>query len=245
MPPAPADAVKELAPTGTLRTAINFGNPVLAQFDPANGEPRGVSAALGRELARRLGVPIEFVPYKAAGQVTAAARSGVWDIAFLAIDPARAVDIAFTPPYVLIEGTYLVPNDSPLRAIDEFDREGVRIAVGEGSAYHLYLKRALKRAKLVAVQTPSDHVSYFLKERLEAAAGVKQPLVRFVAENPGVRVIEGRFMVIEQAMGTPQGRPEGLRYLRGYIEEVKASGFVARELGRSGQADATVAPPAP
>jgi len=245
MPPVPADAIRELAPTGKLRAAINFGNPVLAQRDHATGEPRGVSAALARELARRLGVPIEFVPYKAAGQVTAAARSGVWDIAFLAIDPARAVDIAFTPPYVLIEGTYLVPNDSPLRAIDEFDRAGVRIAVGEGSAYHLYLKRTLKKATLVAVQAPSDHVSHFLREGLDAAAGVKQPLVRFAAENAGVRVIAGRFMVIEQAMGTPQGRPEGIRYLREYIEEMKASGFVARELERSGQTDAMIAPASP
>jgi polar amino acid transport system substrate-binding protein len=244
MPPAPADAIRELAPTGKLRAAINFGNPVLAQRDPATGEPRGVTAALARELARRLGVPIEFVPYHAAGQVTAAARSGVWDIAFLAIDPARAVDIAFTPPYVLIEGTYLVRDDSPLRAIDEFDREGVRIAVGDGSAYHLYLKRTLKKATLVAVRTSRDNVNYFLAERLEAAAGVKQPLVRFAAENPGVRVIEGRFMVIEQAMGTPQGRPTGARYLCEYIEEMKASGFVARELERSGQADAAVAPTA-
>jgi len=244
MPPVPADAITELAPTGKLRAAINFGNPVLAQRDPATREPRGVTAALARELARRLGVPVEFVPCDAAGQVTAAARSGVWGIAFLAIDPARAVDIAFTPPYVLIEGTYLVRDESPLRAIDEFDREGVRIAVGDGSAYHLYLKRTLKKATLVPARTPGSNVNYFLEERLEAAAGVKQPLVRFAAENPGVRVIEGRFMVIEQAMGTPQGRPEGARYLREYIEEMKASGFVARELERSGQTDAVVAPPA-
>jgi polar amino acid transport system substrate-binding protein len=135
-----------------------------------------------------------------------------------------------------------VRTDSPLRAIDEFDREGVRIAVGDGSAYHLYLKRTLKKATLVAVQTSSDNVNHFLKEGLEAAAGVKQPLVRFAAEHPGVRVIEGRFMVIEQAMGTPQGRPAGARYLREYIEEMKASGFVARELERSGQTDAVVAP---
>jgi polar amino acid transport system substrate-binding protein len=244
MPPAPADAVRQLAPTGKLRAAINFGNPVLAQRDPATGEPRGVTPALARELARRLGVPVEFVPYDAAGRVTAAARSGVWDVAFLAIDPARAADIAFTPPYVLIEGTYLVRNDSPLRAIDEFDREGVRIAVGDGSAYHLYLKRTLKKATLVPARTSSENADLFLKEGLEAAAGVKQPLVRFAAEHPGVRVIEGRFMVIEQAMGTPQGRPEGARYLSEYVEEMKASGLVSRELERSGQADAAVAPPA-
>jgi polar amino acid transport system substrate-binding protein len=244
MPTVPVDALRELAPTGVLRAAINFGNPVLAQKDPATGEPRGVSAALARELARRLGVPVAFVPYDAAGKVTAAARSGAWDIAFLAIDPARAADISFTPPYVLIEGTYLVRDDSPLRAIGELDREGVRIAAGEGSAYHLYLRRTLKHATLVAVGTSGDSVRHFLDAHLEAAAGVKQPLARFAAQHPGVRLIEGRFMVIEQAMGTPQGRPAAAAYLRAYIEEMKASGFVGRELERSGQKDATVAPSA-
>jgi len=244
MATAPADAIRELAPTGKLRAAINFGNLVLAQKDPATGEPRGVSAALARELAARLGVGVEFVHYDAAGKVTAAARSGVWDIAFLAIDPARATDIAFTAPYVLIEGTYLVRKDSPLRAIEDFDREGIRIAVGEGSAYHLYLKRAIKKATLVAVQSSGGYLEHFLNERLEAAAGVRQALAKFAAGNPAVRVVEGRFMVIEQAMGTPQGHPAGAAYLSDFVEEMKASGFVARELARSGQADATVAPSA-
>jgi polar amino acid transport system substrate-binding protein len=238
------EGVRELAPAGRLRAAINFGNTVLAQKDPVSGEPRGVSAALARELGRRLGVPVDFVLYDAAGKVTAAARSGAWDVAFLAIDPARAADISFTPAYVLIEGGYVVRKDSPLRAIGEFDREGVRIAVGEGSAYHLYLKRSLKKATLVAVSTSGDCVQYFLGANLEAAAGVKQSLVRIATDHPELRLIEGRFMVIEQAMGTPQGRPAGASYLRGFIEEMKASGFVARELQRSGQTDAAVAPPA-
>ena len=239
-----AEAIRELAPTGELRAAMNFGNSVLAQRDPATGEPKGVSAALARELASRLGVPVKFVPYDAAGKVTAAARTGAWDVAFLAIDPLRAADIAFTPPYVLIEGTYVVRHDSPLRAIEDFDRKGIRIAVGEGSAYHLYLKRTLKKALLVPVQTSGDCVEHFLKERLEAAAGVKQSLVRIAAGNPALRIIVGRFMVIEQAMGTLQGRPAASAYLRDFVEEMKASGFVLRELERSGQTDAAVAPPA-
>ena len=239
------DAVAQLAPTGTLRAAINFGNSVLAQRDPTSGEPRGVSPELARELGRRLGVKLAFVPYDAAGKVTAAASSGAWDVAFLAIDPARAELIAFTPPYVLIEGTYLVRHDSPLRAIEEFDRAGTRIAVGDGSAYHLYLKRTLKQATLVPVPTSGDCVEYFLREKLEAAAGVKQSLMGYAAGNPAVRLIEGRFMVIERAMGTPQGRPAGSACLREFVEEMKACGFVARELSRSGQTDAAVAPPAP
>jgi polar amino acid transport system substrate-binding protein len=239
----PPGARSELAPTGTLRAAINFGNPVLAQKDPASGEPRGVSVDLAHELGRRLGVPVALVTFDAAGKVFDAL--GAWDVAFLAIEPARAAQIAFTAPYVLIEGTYLVREDSPLRAIEDFDREGVRIAVGSKSAYDLYLSRTLKRAQLVRAPTSPAAIDLFMAERLEAAAGVKQPLVQFARSHPGVRVIDGRFMSIQQAIGTPKGRATGARYLREFVEEMKASGFVAAGLARSGQADATVAPAAP
>ena len=140
----PSGVRSELAPSGKLRAAINFGNPVLAQKDPATGEPSGVSVDLARELGRRLGVPVELVTFDAAGKVFDALKTGAWDVAFLAIDPARASEIAFTAPYVVIEGTYLVPADSPLRTIGDVDREGVRVAVGNKSAYDLYLTRTLK-----------------------------------------------------------------------------------------------------
>jgi len=240
---APLYVTYDLAPTGTLRAAINFGNPVLAQRDPVSGEPRGVSVDLARELSWRLNVPVELIPYDAAGKVTAAATSGAWDVAFVAIDPARAADIDFTAPYVIIEGTYLVPASSPLRTIEEVDREGVRVAVSNKSAYDLYLARVLKRAQLVRAPSPPASMEMFVRDRLEAAAGVKQPLVEFAKSDSNYRVIPGRFMVIEQAMGTPRGRGNGARYLRAFIEEVKASGFVARALERSGQRDAVVAPP--
>ena len=241
----PLGARSELAPTGKLRAAINFGNPVLAQKDPATGEPRGVSVDLARELGRRLGVPIELVTFDAAGKVFEALKKDAWDIAFLAIDPARAAEITFTAPYVVIEATYLVPADSPLRTIEDVDRDGVRVAVGSKSAYDLYLTRTLKRAQLVRVPTSPEAIDVFLKDKLEAAAGVKQPLVQFAETHPNVRVMDGRFMAIEQAVGTPRGREAGARYLRGFIEEMKASGFVAQGLERSGQGDATVAPKAP
>jgi polar amino acid transport system substrate-binding protein len=239
------DVAQDLAPTGRLRAAINLGNPVLAQKDPARGELRGISVDLARELGRRLAVPVELIAYDAAGKVTDAVKTGAWDIAFVAIDPARATEIAFTPPYVVIEGTYLVPADSPLRAIADVDREGVRIAVSSKSAYDLYLTRTLTRAQLVRAPSPPASIELFVKDRLEAAAGVKQPLVELAKSNPHLRVIDGRFMVIEQAMGTPRGRPNGARYLREFIEEAKASGFVASALEKSGQRDAAVAPPAP
>mgnify|MGYP003878425603 CR=1 FL=1 len=245
VPAVPPGARSELAPAGTLRAAINFGNPVLAQKDPATGEARGVSVDLARELGRRLGVPVTLVTYSAAGKVFEALKAGAWDVAFLAIDPARAAEIAFTAPYVVIEGTYIVPADSPLKAVGDVDRPGVRIAVGRNSAYDLYLTRTLKHAQLVRVPTSPGAVEVFLRDGLEAAAGIKQPLLQFAKTHPGVRVMEGRFMAIEQAMGMPRGREAGLRYLREFVEEMKASGFVARGLERSGQGDATVAPPAP
>jgi len=245
VPMVPPGVRSELAPTGKLRAAINFGNPVLAQKDPASGEPRGVSVDLARELGRRLSVPVELITYDAAGKVFDALKTGAWDIAFLAIDPARATEIAFTAPYVVIEGTYLVPTDSPLRAIEDVDRDGVRVAVGNKSAYDLYLTRTLKRAQLVRVPTSPEAIDVFLKDKLEAAAGVKQPLLQFAKTHLNVRVMDGRFMVIEQAMGMPKGREAGARYLREFTEEMKASGFVARGLEKSGQGDATVAPRVP
>jgi polar amino acid transport system substrate-binding protein len=238
------EAVRDLAPKGTLRAAINLGNPVLAQRDPKTGAPKGVSVDLALALGRRLGVPVALIPYDAAGKVFGAMKSNAWDIAFLAREPERAAEIDFSAPYVIIEGTYLVAAGSPLRAIDAFDRPGLRIAVGKGSAYDLFLSRTLKRAELVRAPTSPAAIDLFVKERLDAAAGVKQPLVAFAAANPGYRVIDGRFMAIEQAMGTPKGRPAGAAFLARFVEEMKASGFVAAALERSGQRDAAVAPPA-
>jgi polar amino acid transport system substrate-binding protein len=241
----PPQARNELAPTGTLRAAINYGNGVLAQRDAATGELRGVSVDMSRELARRLGVPVQLVPFDAAGKVAGAARTGAWDIAFVAIDPARAQDISFTPPYVVIDGGYMVPAASSLTKIEEVDRDGIRIAVGNKSAYDLYLTRTLKHAKLVRSPTSPEAPPLFLKEGLDGAAGVKAFLFEFARSNPAVRVMDGRFMLIEQAMGTPVGRPAGARYLSEFVEEMKASGFVAAALEKSGQRDATVAPKAP
>ena len=244
----PREVVADLAPTGRLHAAINFGNTVLAQRDPASGAPRGVSVALARALAERLGVPIEFVAFPAAGKVTAAieANPDAWDVAFVAIDPVRAAHIAFTAPYVVIEGSYLVPDGSALAATEDVDRAGVRIAVSGGSVYDLYLTRAIRHATLVREpKGPAASFDRFLAERLEAVAGVRQQLVAFAAAHHGVHVLPGRFMAIDQAMATPRRRTIGVRYLRRFVEDMKASGMVAHELAVSGHPDATVAPPAP
>jgi polar amino acid transport system substrate-binding protein len=246
----PPEVVKDLAPTGKLRAAINFGNSVLAQKDPATGAPRGVTADLATELARRLALPLEFVTFDAAGKVFEAVKTGAWDIGFVAIEPVRAAEIEFTAPYVLIEGTYMVRKDSPLKVIDDVDRAGIRIAVGTGSAYDLYLTRTIKNATIVRAATGGGRamIDLFHDEKLEVAAGVKQPLVAYAKTDPNVRVMDGRFMVIQQAMGTPkaryQGRAAAPNYLRAFVEEMKVSGFVADALRRSNQPDAAVAPPA-
>jgi polar amino acid transport system substrate-binding protein len=241
------DVLRDLAPNGRIRAAINFGNPVLAQKHPGTGEARGASVELARELARRLDVPLELVTFDAAGKVFEALKTSAWDVAFLAIDPVRAAEILFTPPYVLIEGTYIVRDDSPLRSIEDFDNPGVRIAVGRGAAYELFLARSLEHAQLVRAETSPAALELFLEQRIEAAAGVRQPLVAFAKSHSGLRVIEGRFTAIEQAMGTPKGREAGWKYLTAFVEEMKADNFIAAALARSGQTDATVAPryPAP
>jgi len=243
--PIASELLQQLAPTGRLRAAINYGNPVLAQKDAASGEPRGVSVDLAYALGQQLGLAVELVSFDIAGKVLEAVAEQAWDVAFLAIDPQRATQISFTSPYVLIEGGYLVPNNSPFLMPGELDRAGVRIAVGKGAAYDLYLSRTLKDAQLVRAPTSAAAIELFVSEGLDAAAGVKQPLTAYAASHRNVRVLEGRFMAIEQAIALPAGRPLAQQYLQAFIEQHKASGFVADALARSGQGDVTVAPRTP
>jgi polar amino acid transport system substrate-binding protein len=241
---APAGVIKELAPTGKLRTGINLGNAVLAQKS-ASGELGGISVDLARELAKRIGVPVELIPFTAAGRSFAAMAKGELDLAFFAIEPKRAAEVTFSPPYVIIEGAYMVPKDSPLKTPADVDRPGIRVGVGLNSAYDLYLTRTLKNATIVRAKVGGGQASIdlFYAEKPDAAAGVRQTLVAHAKTDPNVRVMEQGFMEIRQAMGVPPGRPLAARYVRDFIEEMKKSGFVAAGLKRSSQ-DAMVAPPA-
>lgn len=231
-----------LAPEGVLRVALNFGNPVLAKRHPDTGEPGGVSVELARELARRLDVDLTFISYDAAGHVFADVDNNIWDLAFMAIDPVRAQRVAFTQPYVVIEGTYMVPADSPLADIPDVDRDGVRIAVGRGAAYELFLSRHIQHARLVHAPTSAAAVDLFAEQGLEAVAGVRQPLLAWAATHPGYRVMPGRFTVIEQAMAVPRRHEAAIAMLDDYVARAKAEGFVADALTRSGETAATVAP---
>ena len=232
--------IAELGGTGKLRAAINFGNPILANRN-ANGEAYGVSVDLAREAARRLGLPAELVLFNSAGNVVDAIKAKQVDLAFVAIDPVRAADMDYTSPYVIIEGAYLVRNASALQRNDDVDKPGTRVAVGRGSAYDLFLTRELKSATLVHAPTSPAVTDLFIAQNLEVAAGVKQQLQGDAKRVGGVRLLPGRFMVIEQAMGVPKGRLAAQAWLSGFIEEMKASGFVADALKRHGIEGAAVA----
>jgi polar amino acid transport system substrate-binding protein len=238
----PAAAVAELAGTGKLRAAINYGNPILANRGP-DGQPRGVSVDLAREAGRRLGVPVELVTFTSAGNTVEAIKARQVDLAFVAIDPVRAADMEYTAAYVIIEGAYLVRNGSAVQRNEDVDRGGTRIAVGRGSAYDLHLTRELKNATLARAPTSPEVVDFFLAQNLDVAAGVKQQLEMDARRVGGVRLLPGRFMVINQAMGVPKGRAAAQAWLSRYIEEMKASGFVAEALKRHGIEGAAVAPP--
>lgn len=242
----PTAAVRaDLAPTGKLRAGINYGNFILVRKDPASGESRGVSIDLTRELARRLGVPVEIVAYDTIIAQVDAAKTGAWDIAFLGSDPARESVMSFTAAYMEIEATYLVPANSPLRAATDVDREGVRIAAPARANYELFLSRNLKKAKLVSAPNADAAFDLLVSGKVEAYAGLTQALIGLVDKLPGSRIVDGRFMAVQQLIAVPRGRDAGLSYLRGFVEDAKASGLVARAIESTGARGVTVAPRAP
>jgi polar amino acid transport system substrate-binding protein len=238
-------ARSDLAPTGKLRVGINYGNFLLVTKDPASGEPRGIAVDLARELGRRAGVPVEFVPYDAAGKLAEGVRAGSWDVGFLAAEPERANEITFSAAYLEIEATYLVPAGSPIRSIADVDRDGVRIAVAVKSAYDLYLSRTLRRAELVRAQGIDASYKLFVDAKLEVLSGLKPRLITDAETLPGSRVLDGRFTAIQQSIGAPKGRDAAAKYLREFVEDVKASGFVAQAIAKHGVRGVSVAPSTP
>jgi len=239
--PAP---MAELAPTGTLRVAINYGNAVLATRDAQSGELRGVTVDIGRELGRRLNLPVALIGYATVAQLMDATKSGAWDVAFLAVDPARMGELAFTAPYMEVEVTYLVGEASAFQKALDLDRAGVRIAVQERNAADLFLSKALKDATLVRARDESAAYRLFSSGAAEALAGNRQRLLAVAEHSPSYRLLDERFTAIPHAAAVPAGREAAARYVRQVIEELKASGFVANALEHAQLRGVVVAPPA-
>jgi polar amino acid transport system substrate-binding protein len=210
----------------------------------ASGDPEGVSPDMAREVADRLGVPVKYLPFKSPGELADAAAQGVWDIGLIGAEPQRAETIAFTAAYCEIEATYLVPAGSPLKSIAEIDAAGVRIAVTGRSAYGLWLDRNIKRAQIVRSETIDSAYEQFVREKLEALAGLKPRLLSDQEKLPGARIVEGKFTSVQQAIGTPRKNTKATAFLRDFVEAAKSSGLVARFIDRHKVRGLSVAPPA-
>ena len=237
-------AKSELAPSGKLRVGLNYGNFLLVLKDGPNGEPRGIAPDLGRELGKRLGVPVEFVKFDAAGKLADAVKDKQVDIGFLGNEPQRANEISFSAAYLEIPTTYLVPAGSKLQKIADVDKAGVRIAVANRSAYDLYLSRNIKHAELVRAEGIEGSYQLFVKDKLDALAGLKPRLVDDAAKTPGSRILDGQINAVQQSAGTPKGRDAAAKYVSEFIEEIKASGFVAQLIEKHAVRGVNVAPKA-
>lgn len=231
----------EFAPTGKLRIGLNMSNFLLTRTDAATGQPRGVAHDLAQELGRRLGLGVELCPYPNPGALADAANKGVWDVGFLGAEPLRANEIDFTPAYVEIDSTYLVPPGSALKEIGEVDRKGIRIIVPEKAAYELYLSRTIKNAELVKDKGGDLCFKRFVDEKFDALAGLRPRLITDQTKLPGSRILEGSFTAVQQAAGVPKGRANAAKYLTAFIEDVKASGLVAKAIKDNNVVGLTIA----
>jgi polar amino acid transport system substrate-binding protein len=242
--PLPHDIISDLAPTGVLRAGINLSNFLLVTKVNSTGDPEGVAPDLAGEVARRLGVSVKYVTFKSPGELADAIDKDVWDIGLIGAEPQRAETIAFTSAYAEIEATYLVPSGSRLKAIADVDSEGVRIAVTARSAYGLWLDRNIKHAELIRSDTLDSAYEEFVNAKLSALAGLRPRLLSDLGKLPGSRILDGRFMSVQQAIGTSRKNPAGAAFLRDFVEEAKASGLVAWLIERYKVRGLSVAPPA-
>jgi polar amino acid transport system substrate-binding protein len=238
------EIIAELAPTGVLRAAINLSNFLLVTGNSPSGDPEGVSPDMAREVARRLGVEVKYLTFKSPGELADAAADGIWDIGLIGAEPQRAEIIAFTPAYCEIEASYLVPAGSHFERIEDVDAEGVRIAVTGRAAYGLWLDRNIKRATLVRSDTLDSAYEQFVRDKLEALAGLRPRLLSDLAKLRGARIIDGKFMAVQQAIGTPRKNKAAPAFLRSFVEEAKASGLVAQLIEKHKVKGLSVAPAA-
>ncbi len=235
-------AKAELAPTGVLRAGINLSNFLLVTGRSTNGDPEGVSPDMARAIAERLGVPVKYVTFKTPGELADQAGSNVWDIGNIGAEPQRAATIAFTAAYCEIEATYMVPAGSPIKAIADVDRKGVRIAVSARSAYGLWLENNIKNATLVPVAGLDAAFKKFVEDRLDVLAGLRPGLLKDAEKLPGAKILDGKFSAVQQAVGTPKANAAGAKFLADFVEEAKRSGLVARLIEKHKVKGLSVAP---
>ena len=231
----------EIAPSGTLRIGLNYSNFLLVLKDAPDGTPQGIAPDLGRELGKRLGLPVEFTKFDAAGKLADAVKDAKVDVGFLGAEPQRANDIAFTAAYLEIPVTFLVPAGSPIKTIADIDRKGVRVSVSERSAYDLYLTRTLKNAELVRSNGIQASYDTFVEKKLEALGGLKPRLVTDNEKLPGSRILEGQITGVQQAIGTPKARSQAATYLSEFAADIKKSGLVKSIIDKHGVRGVTVA----
>jgi polar amino acid transport system substrate-binding protein len=236
------EIITDLAPTGVLRAGINLSNFLLVTGTSPAGDPTGVAPDVAGEIARRLNVPVRYLPFKSPGELADQAVNGVWDIGLIGAEPQRAETIAFTAAYTEIEATYLVPAGSPLATIADVDAAGVRIAVTDRTAYGLWLDRNIKHATLVRSETLDSAYEQFVRDGLEALAGLRRRLISDLTKLPGARILDGRFTAVQQAIGTPKKNMAGAAFLRDFVEEAKASGLIANLIARHKVSGLSVAP---
>lgn len=234
--------ISELAPTGVLRAGINLSNFLLVTGKSANGDPEGVAPDMAREIASRLGVPVRYVAFATPGELADAADENVWDIGLIGAEPQRAQKITFSPPYCEIEATYLVPAGSPIQTLADVDQPGVRIAVAGRAAYGLWLDRNIKHAELVRSDTLDDAYEQFVRDNLEALAGLKPRLISDVRRLPGARILDGKFAAVQQAIGCLRSNPTAAAFLRDFVDEAKYTGIVANLIEKHNVQGLTVAP---
>lgn len=238
------DVITQLAPTGVLRAGINLSNFLLVTGRSAAGEPEGVSPDMARAVAERLGVGVQLIPYPQPGVLADAIDSGAWDIGLIGAEPQRAEKIAFTAAYAEIEATYMVPPGSPIATLEEVDRPGVTIASTARAAYDLWLERNIRHATVVRTDSIDNAFRRFVEDRLDVLAGLRPRLLRDTEAVAGSRILEGRFMAVQQAIGTARRNEAGAAFLRDFVEEAKASGLVSRLIERHGVKGLSVAPAA-
>jgi polar amino acid transport system substrate-binding protein len=239
---APKDVIAELTPTGVLRAAINMSNFLLVTGKTASGDPDGVSPDMARAIAERLGVGVKLIPYKSPGELGDDAENNVWDIGNIGAEPQRARTIAFTAAYAEIQATYLVPAGSPIQAIGDVDKPGIRIAVTGRSAYGLWLENNIKHATLVRADTLDGSLEVFLKEKCDVLAGLRPRLLQDIEKVPGGRILDGQFSAVQQAVGTPKKNVKAAPWLAAFVEEAKRSGLVQRLIDKHKVKGLSVAP---